>query len=110
MPLERIDVRGPQLTERRQPRVNLTKWLGSQPIEATLCVDGGFDEAGLAQHAQVFRDGRLRHPEFFFDLSDGLFGRDEQTQDCAAVGLGNDFEDGFHAASMPVMAYACQGI
>jgi hypothetical protein len=80
--LERIHVSGPELTERRQPGIDFPKWLGPQTVETTLGVDGGFDETGLSQHAQVLRDGRLRHPKLLFDLSDRLFGRDEEARIC----------------------------
>lgn len=75
---ESIDVSGPEAAELRQPGIELLKWLGFEPVETALRVDRGFDEAGIAQHAQVFGNGGLRHAKLALDLSHGLFGRDEQ--------------------------------
>ena len=93
---ERIDVRGPELPERRQPGIQLLKWFRRQPVKAALSVDGGFHEAGLAQHAEVLRDRRLRHPQLPLDFSDRLLRRDQEAEDRAAVRLRDDLEDGFH--------------
>ena len=51
--LERIGTLGPEPTELIQPVINLLEWLWLQTIETALCVHGGFDETGVAQHAQV---------------------------------------------------------
>jgi hypothetical protein len=51
---ERIEVSGPELTERSQPGIHLLKWFRSDAIETALRVNCGFDESGLAQYAQVF--------------------------------------------------------
>ena len=110
MAFERINVSGPESTKRRQPGVDFFEWFRLQPVETALCVDRGFDETGLAQHAQVFRHRRLRHRQLIFDVPDRLFGRDEETQDRAAARLGNDVEDGFHSLDIPHRAYACQCI
>ena len=110
VPFERIDVDGPEPAERSQPGLDLLKRLGPQPVETPLCVPRGLHEAGLAQHPQVLRHGRLRHPELALDLSDRLFGRDQEAQDGAAVRLGDDFEDGFHPLDIRRKVYACQGI
>ena len=50
---ESIYVSGPEPAERSQPGIDLLKWFGFQPVETALCVDRGFHETGLAQHAQV---------------------------------------------------------
>ena len=50
---ESIYVSGPEPAERRQPHIHLLKWFGFEPVETALCVHRGFDETGLAQHAQV---------------------------------------------------------
>ena len=101
MALERIQVRGPEPAERRQPGIQLLQWRRSQPVETALRVHGGLHEAGLAQHAQVLRHGRLRHPQLTLDLAHRLLGRDQEAQDRAAVRLGDDFEDGFHGLDIP---------
>src|SRR5262249_23258335 len=93
---ERIYVGGPEPTELIQPGIDFLKWSWFQPIETPLCVHRGFYEAGIAQHAQVLRHRRLRHPKPTLDLSHRLLGGDQQAQDRAPIGLGNDFEDRLH--------------
>lgn len=110
MTIERIDVPQPQLTERRQPFVDLLQRFGPQAVEATLGVNRCFDEAGLTQHAEMLRHGRLRNAELALDLPHRPLRRKQETQDRAAVGLGNDPERGFHALDIRRWAYACQGI
>ena len=109
MTFERVDVRRPQSAKRRQPGVDLLKRLRFQAIQTPLRVDGGFDEAGLAQHPEMLRHRRLRHPKLTLDLPDRLFRGDQQAEDGPAVRLRDDLEDGFHVRYMPRMAYACQG-
>ena len=70
---ESIDVHGPKPAELSQPGIDLLKWFWSQPVETALCVDRGFHESGLAQHAQVLGDSRLRHAKLALDLSHRLF-------------------------------------
>src|ERR1700747_2323575 len=91
-----IYVSGPEPAEWRQPHIHLLKWFGFEPVETTLCVHRGFDETGLAQHAQVLGHGRLWHTKLTLDLADRLLRRDQEAQDRAAVRLRNDFEYRFH--------------
>src|SRR5215470_2386751 len=94
--LERIQVRGPDPAELRQPGVDLLKRLGLEPIETALRIHRGLHETGLAQDSQVLRHGWLRHPEPALDVSHRTFGRGQEAQDRAPVRLGNDGECGFH--------------
>ena len=48
-----IYVIGPEAAERSEPGIQLLKWFGFQPVDATLRVDGEFYETGLSQHAEV---------------------------------------------------------
>ncbi len=72
MPFERIHVSRPEPPEWREPGVHLLKRFGFQPVEAALCVDGGFHESSLAQDAEVLGHCRLRHLEVALDLSNRL--------------------------------------
>ena len=110
MAFESIHVSGPEPAERSQPGIHLLQWFRFQPVETALGVHRGFHETGLAQHAQVLGDGRLRHTKLTLDLSHRLLGRDQEAQDRAAVRLRDDFEYGFHALYILQMAYTCQGI
>jgi len=98
---ERIQVSGPEPAERSQPGFELLNWFRFQPVETALCVHRGFHETGLAQHSQVLRHGRLRHPKLTLDLSNRLLRREQEAQDRAAVRLRNDFEDRFHPFDIP---------
>jgi hypothetical protein len=69
---ESINVSGPEAAELRQPGIHLPKWFRLQPVETALCVDRGFHETGVAQHAQVLGHGRLRHTKPALDLSHRL--------------------------------------
>jgi hypothetical protein len=50
---ESVNVCGPELTERGQPRIYFPKWFRLQPVEAALRVHSGFNETSLAQDSQV---------------------------------------------------------
>jgi len=95
MALEGIDVRGPEATELREPCVHFHQRLGPKAVKAALRVDGGLNETGVAEYAQVLGDGGLGHAQLALDFADGLLGRDEKAEDCAAVWFSDDFE-GFH--------------
>jgi len=107
---ESIDVSVPEAAEGSEPRVDFPERFGPEAIEAALPVDGSLDEAGIAEDAEVLGDGGLGHAEVALDLSDGLLGGDQEGEDGAAAGLGNNFERGIHALYIPHRAYACQGI
>jgi hypothetical protein len=50
---ESIHMSRPEPAELRQPSIHLSQWFWLQPVETPLCVHRGFNEAGVAQHAQV---------------------------------------------------------
>lgn len=106
MAFEGIDMRRPETAERNEPLINLAKRFRTEPVETTLGVHGGFHEARVAEHPQVFGHGGLRHAKPALDLSHGLPGGDEEAQDGAAIRLGNDFEGGRHFFNIPELAYA----
>ena len=45
---ESIYVSGPEAAERSQPGIDLLEWFRLQPVEAALCVHGGFHKTGIA--------------------------------------------------------------
>ncbi len=71
---ERIYVRGPEAAERSQPGIDLLQGFRFEAVETALCVHRGFNDAGIAQHAQMLGDGGLRHAEAALDLAHGLLG------------------------------------
>jgi hypothetical protein len=107
---ERVQVTGPEPAKLSQPVIQLLKGFRSQPVEPALRVYRGFYKTGLAQHSQVLGYHGLRHTKLTLDLSHRLLRRDQEAQDRAAIGLGNDFEDRFHSLCILHTAYTCQGI
>ena len=107
---ESVHMSGPEPAKPGQPRIQLLKWFRFQSVETALRIYGRFHEAGVAQHSQVLRYGGLRHTKLALDLSHRLLRRDQEAQDCAAVRLGNDFEDRFHSLNILSTVYNCQGI
>ena len=67
-----IHVSGPEPAELSQPGIHLLKWSRFEMVETALCVHGGLHETGLAQDAQVLRNGWLRHTKLTLDLSNRL--------------------------------------
>jgi hypothetical protein len=53
MTLEGIEVSGPELTEGRQPGVNLLKRFRPQAVETALCIHRGLHETGVSKNAQM---------------------------------------------------------
>jgi len=96
MLFQSVDVRRPEATELSEPSVEFLKRSRLQAIEAALCVDSRFDEPGVAKDAQMLGDGWLRHAEIAFNLANGLAGGDQEAENGAAIGLGDDLEGGFH--------------
>ena len=68
VPLQGIEVSGPEAAELSQPGVHLLKWFRSQPVQTSLCIHCGLHETRLAQHSQVLRHSRLRHTKLALDL------------------------------------------
>jgi hypothetical protein len=89
---EHVEALAPQRAVGRQPVVDFAQWVEPQPVYATLGIHAGLDEAGLTQHAQVLRDGRLAHRQQLDELSHGSCAAAEEVEDAASVGLGEDLE------------------
>ncbi len=85
-------MRGPEPSERGEPRVHFPQLLGFEPVEPALRIHRCFDEAGFAQNTQVLRHSWLGHAELTLDLPNRPVRRDEQAQDGAPIRLGDDFE------------------
>ena len=87
MPLERVEPVAPGRPVRREPFVDLAQRFGTQPIDAPLRVDPHLDDARVAQHAQVLRDGRLTDPERRDEVPDRALLLPQQVEDAPAVGF-----------------------
>ena len=94
--LERIHVVIPQSTKRLEPSVELLQRLCPDAIDAPLCIDRGFDKAGVAQHAQVLRDGGLRESKTALKIADGELISDEERENRSPGGFGKHVEGELH--------------
>ena len=120
MPLERIDVPGPELSERLEPLVDLLERAWQHAIDATLRVHPHLHEAGLAEHAEMLHEAglaehaemlghrRLRHPQTRLDLPHGPLLRGEQREDGPPVRLRDDRERRFHIKYILLHSYMTQ--
>jgi len=110
MAFERVEMSGPEAAKLSQPVIDFLKRLRSEPVETALRVHRGFDEAGVAQDAQVLGDSRLRHAKPALNLSHGLLRRNQKAQDGPPVWFSDDFECGFHSFYILHEVYTCQCI
>jgi hypothetical protein len=98
--LELVEADPPHLAVGLEPRIQLEQGLRSQPVQPALAIRSYVDQAGLAKHPQVLRDGRLAGTEHVDQRPDGLLALPEDVEDLAAVRLGENLEDGGHPGSM----------
>lgn len=91
--LEGIYVSRPEAPELHKPDIEFLKRFGPEAIQAALRVNRGLHEPSLTQHPQVLGNGRLGHPQLLLDVSYGLLGRGQKTENRAAVRFSDDFED-----------------
>lgn len=110
MALERIEMDGPELPERREPCIDFHQRLRPNAVKPALRIDTRFDETRIAQHAQVLRNRGLGQIQRVLDVAHRLLGRCEQTQNGAAARFGNDGESGFHSLNIRIEVYECQGM
>ncbi len=96
---------------RRQPRIDLAQWLGSDPVDAALCVDAGFDQPGIAQDLEVLRDGGLAQRQGFDEVAHRALALDQDVENAATTLLGQHLEgNGPQVPNILSRAYNCQGI
>jgi hypothetical protein len=92
---EGVEAGGPQRSIGGEPVVDLAERVGAHAVEAVLRGDTGFDEAGVAEHAQVFGDGGLADAEGVDEVADGALPVGaEEVEDAPAIGFGEDGERG----------------
>lgn len=90
MAFKRVDMRGPEAPEPREPLVNFHQGLGPDAIDAPLRIDARFDKPGVAQDTQMLGDHGLRHPQPLLDFLYGALRGRQETQDGATVRLGDN--------------------
>jgi hypothetical protein len=94
--LQSVEAFVPQSPVRLDPGVDLAKSLRPQPVDASLGIDPDIDEAGVAEHAEVLRDGRLAHRKPIHELAHWPFAVAQQVEDAAAIRFGEELEGGDH--------------
>ena len=110
MSFEPIEPVHPALPVRLQPRIDFFERLRAEPVDPTLGVRPDVDQPGFPEHPEMLRDRRLAHPEPVDQLPYRAVAIEEEIQDAAPVGFGQEFEGGDHGLSMPDGLYACQDI
>jgi hypothetical protein len=88
MSFQVVEARRPECAVVREPRVDLSKGLGSQCIQAPLAVGPHRHEPGLAQNLEVLGDSGLAERDSLYQLSGGSFPLAQQVEDLPAVWLG----------------------
>jgi hypothetical protein len=107
-----VEVRRPQLPVGRQPRVEVGKRLGPDPVQAPLGVHPGLDQPRVTQDAKVLGHRGLAEPERADELADWTFPVAEQFEDRQPAWLGEGLKRGklrHSTLSIPDGLYACQG-
>jgi hypothetical protein len=86
--VELIESRLPRAPVRFEPVVELLQGLRAEAVDALLRDRAGFDEPGIAQHAEVLGDLGLPKAEPVHDLSDRARLPPEELDDLATIGFG----------------------
>ncbi len=94
MPLEVVEVPGPQASIWRKPLVHRPQRLGANAVEPLLGLRPHINQAGLSQHAQVLRHRRLAQLELADELAHGALAGTEEVENASAVRLSDDLERG----------------
>ena len=97
MPFEIVETRRPLRAVRREPVVDRPQRLRPHPVQPALGVGAHVDQAGVTQDPEVARDRRLAHRELPHEVSDRALALEQEIEDAATVGLGDDLERGNHA-------------
>lgn len=86
--LQRGEAATPQVAIGLEPGVDLGKGLRAQPVPTPLRILPYVDQPGVAEHLQVFGDGRLGQREFLDQFAHRPFAATEQIEDLAPAGFG----------------------
>src|SRR5262245_22035315 len=97
MLLEGVDMPRPKAAEWSQPGFYFLQSLRLEAVMPALGIDLCLHETGLTKHAQMLRDGRLRHSKLTLDFTDRPLRERQQAQDRAPVWFSKDFESRGHA-------------
>jgi hypothetical protein len=69
---------------------HLTQWLGRHGVEASLTLDTGLRQPGIAEHLQVFGHGRLTHTHRVDEIADAALTLLEVTKQGTSGRVGKD--------------------
>jgi hypothetical protein len=92
MAFELVETGLPQLLVRGEPVDEFCEWLGSEAVDAALTVGSDCHEAGLAQDAELFRNGGLAQSDTSDEFAHGLLALAQCVEDLPAGCGGEDLE------------------
>src|SRR5205085_10705823 len=95
--VELLEVGLPMLAVALEPRAGLGERLRDEAARSALGVAAARDQAGLLQHLEVARDGRLRHREPRGELHHRSLAAGEAREDRPARRIGESGEGGVEA-------------
>src|SRR3954447_11887491 len=107
---EVVEARLPHPAVRRQPVVDLRQRLDPQAVPAARPVHPDGDQPRVAQDAQVLRRERLGQAERVGEVAHEAFTTTQLVEQRPPDRLRQHLERGSHPCSMPLDAYATQGI
>jgi hypothetical protein len=92
--VQTLEIAFPNTTVSLDPNFKLAKRLGPQLINATLSVHANFNQSGIAEHAQVFRDLWLAETQTLDHVTDGARAVAQEFDDLKAAGFGEGSQSG----------------
>ena len=92
MAFELVETRLPQLLVRGEPVDEFCEWLGSEAVDAALTVGPDGHEAGLAQYAELLRNGGLAQSDTSDEFANRLLALAERVEDLSSRRCGEDLE------------------
>lgn len=109
---QRVESARPLRSVRLEPGVELHKWFGAEPVQASLGVAADLHQSGVTQHLQVARHARLVHPDRLDQLTDGALTAAHGIEEPPTGRLCDDVEDGKrgHPVRVRYCIYMCKHI
>jgi hypothetical protein len=97
--VEAVERGRPAAPVRLEPLVDLAERTGVDSVQALLSIRSGDDHASFSEDPEVLGDAWLAEPQMGDELADGRLSVAKDAQDLAAMGLGEDGEGDWHAAT-----------
>jgi hypothetical protein len=109
---ESIKMCHPKLPIRREPVIELSPGLGSDPVQSALRIGPGVHQSGLLEDPQVLRYGRLAEAEVINQLAHRPLSIPKQTDNCESLRVTQDLQrcQSRHLRSMSLQLYIRQAM